>query len=267
MRIGELAALAGVTTRTVRHYHRIGLLPEPERRSNGYRVYGLRGAIELVRIRRLTELGLGLDEIRDVLADDQGRDTHEVLAELDEDLARQERSVRERRERLAELLRNADASGGLPPEGPVSPELTALFTEMSEYSARLPGAEPHMAARDREVLALLDAAPESASYAWLTELLASLRADSEAMRAAYDIYARLDELAGAPVDDPRIPEVAAAIAALMPDELAPELARSAVEMDEGVPGGAFAEALLAHHTPAQAEVLRRTMRLLWERAR
>ncbi|MFD0852085.1 MerR family DNA-binding transcriptional regulator, partial [Actinomadura adrarensis] len=39
MRIGELAALVGVSTRTVRHYHHLGLLPEPERRANGYREY------------------------------------------------------------------------------------------------------------------------------------------------------------------------------------------------------------------------------------
>ncbi|MDQ4114265.1 MAG: MerR family DNA-binding transcriptional regulator, partial [Actinomycetota bacterium] len=31
MRIGELAAAAGVSTRTVRYYHQVGLLPEPER--------------------------------------------------------------------------------------------------------------------------------------------------------------------------------------------------------------------------------------------
>ena len=39
MRSGELAALAGVTVRTLRHYHQIGLLPEPERGGNGYRDY------------------------------------------------------------------------------------------------------------------------------------------------------------------------------------------------------------------------------------
>ena len=60
MRIGELAAAVGVTTRTVRHYHHQGLLPEPERRPNGYREYTLRHAVVLARIRRLTELGLGL---------------------------------------------------------------------------------------------------------------------------------------------------------------------------------------------------------------
>ncbi|CAL9422176.1 hypothetical protein SUDANB60_01854 [Streptomyces sp. enrichment culture] len=97
MRIGELAAAVGVTTRAVRHYHHLGLLPEPERLGNGYRDYTLRHAVVLARIRRLTELGLGLAEVRDVLADDAGKDLAEVLAELDEDLARQEEAIRERR--------------------------------------------------------------------------------------------------------------------------------------------------------------------------
>ncbi|MFI7445977.1 MerR family transcriptional regulator [Nonomuraea sp. NPDC049714] len=57
MRIGELAALLGVSTRTVRRYHRQGVLPEPSRRANGYREYGLRDAIVLARVRRLVELG------------------------------------------------------------------------------------------------------------------------------------------------------------------------------------------------------------------
>ena len=37
--IGQLAAYAGVTTRAVRHYHQVGLLPEPERDASGYRTY------------------------------------------------------------------------------------------------------------------------------------------------------------------------------------------------------------------------------------
>ncbi|MGD0244131.1 MAG: MerR family DNA-binding transcriptional regulator [Streptosporangiaceae bacterium] len=41
MRIGELAGLVGISTRAVRHYHRIGLLAEPGRTANGYREYSL----------------------------------------------------------------------------------------------------------------------------------------------------------------------------------------------------------------------------------
>ena len=118
MRIGELARAVGVTTRAVRHYHQSGLLPEPMRLGNGYRDYGLRHAVVLARIRRLTELGLGLTEVRDVLADEAGKDLVEVLTELDEDLARQEAAIRERRTRLRALL---ETEGGLTVEGPVSP--------------------------------------------------------------------------------------------------------------------------------------------------
>ncbi|AYV32862.1 Mercuric resistance operon regulatory protein (plasmid) [Streptomyces sp. ADI95-16] len=90
MRIGEIAALVGLTTRAIRHYHHVGLLPEPERRPNGYRAYSVRDAVLLARVRRLTELGLSLDEVRNALADDAGRELTEILEELDADLARQE---------------------------------------------------------------------------------------------------------------------------------------------------------------------------------
>ena len=40
MRIGELAGLVGISTRAIRHYHRVGPLPEPARTANGYRIAG-----------------------------------------------------------------------------------------------------------------------------------------------------------------------------------------------------------------------------------
>ena len=40
MRIGELAAAAGTTTKTLRFYEETGLLPPTERAANGYRDYG-----------------------------------------------------------------------------------------------------------------------------------------------------------------------------------------------------------------------------------
>src|SRR3712207_5688249 len=118
MRISELADTVGVTTRTVRHYHRVGVLPEPPRQANGYRVYGLRDALRLARVRRLVELGLTLDEVADALADDDARELPEILAELDADLARQEAEIRDRRDRLAALLRRG---GDLDADDTVSP--------------------------------------------------------------------------------------------------------------------------------------------------
>ncbi len=67
MRIGELAGLVGISTRAIRHYHHVGCCPSP-REANGYREYPLRDAVELARVRRLTELGLSLDEAGDALA-------------------------------------------------------------------------------------------------------------------------------------------------------------------------------------------------------
>jgi DNA-binding transcriptional MerR regulator len=268
MRIGELAALAGVTTRTVRHYHRIGLLPEPTRQTNGYRTYKVRDAAELIRIRRLTELGLSLDELRDVLADDTGKDLHEVLAELDADLARQEEVIRLRRARLAELLRQAADDERLSSEGPVSPELAALFREMARASAQLPGPEPAMAAKERELLALLDGAAPAEARGWLKVMLQSFGSDSAAMQRAYTLYAQMDELAEAAVDDPRVEAVAQAIAITVPDEVVHEMVRAdppANAVDEE--GGGFAQAYFADFTPAQAEAVRRAIHLLTERAR
>src|SRR5258707_12588854 len=97
MRIGELAGLVGISTRAIRHYHRVGLLAEPARTANGYREYSLRDAVELARVRRLTELGLSLDEAGDALAGDAERAVGEILRELDPRPARQEADLRHRR--------------------------------------------------------------------------------------------------------------------------------------------------------------------------
>ncbi|MER5535247.1 MerR family transcriptional regulator [Streptomyces mirabilis] len=255
MRIGELAVTVGVTTRTVRHYHHLGLLPEPERRPNGYRDYTLRHAVVLARIRRLTELGLGLTEVRDVLADDAGRDLAEVLEELDADLARQEAAIRERRERLRALL---DREGSLPAEGPVSPELTALLTGMAH------GPESPMAARDREVLALIDTVASPESRKRLMAALGSAFETPTAVARAHEVYALLDALADADpddADDPRVDEAARALADCLPDSLLPE-----TDLAPGL-DDSFLRALYADVAPAQAEAIRRAMRMFTERGR
>ncbi|MER5440584.1 MerR family transcriptional regulator [Streptomyces sp. NPDC002790] len=250
MRIGELARIVGVTTRAIRHYHHLGLLPEPERLGNGYREYGLRHAIELARIRRLTELGLGLPEVRDVLAEDAGRDLVEVLAELDADLARQEAAIHERRERLRGLLTEAER-GRLPTEGPVSPELAAFFNELGDVDVESP-----MAAKDREVLALIDTtAPPEAREQLMAALLPAFSAPG-AVAAAHEVYARLDALADAGPDDPRVAEAARALAACMPAEL--PVGEALAE------GNTLLDTFLADFSPAQAEAVRLAMRMAAE---
>ncbi|MFF6904948.1 MerR family transcriptional regulator [Streptomyces sp. NPDC012389] len=244
MRIGEIAALVGVTSRAIRHYHHIGLLPEPARRANGYRAYAVRDAVLLARIRRLTEIGLALDEVRDVLADDAGRELVEVLGELDADLARQEREIRERRRVLAALL-----EAPLTSDGPLSPALAALLESA-------PATASPAAAKDREHLALLDVAGGAGG----SEVFAALRplAEDPGVTALYE---RLDELAGAGEDDPRIAPLAADLAAAVPDEVLAVIPEGA-SLATGV-----GRALLDDYPPAQREVVRRVMEAMGERMR
>lgn len=243
MRIGEIAALVGVTTRAIRHYHHVGLLPEPERRPNGYRAYSVRDAVLLARVRRLTELGLSLDEVRDVLADDAGRELADVLEELDADLARQEAELAERRRRLAVLL--------AAPPGEAEP----LSPALAELLAKAPATDSPTAAKDREHLMLLDGAGPGGEE--LYAALGPLAGDP----AVLALYERLDALADAAADDPRIPALAAEMVEAVPDEVF-----AAIPTGGTVVAG-FKDALLAEFAPAQAEVVRRVMEAFMERGR
>ena len=66
--IGRLAAYAGVTVRAVRHYHKIGLLPEPTRDRSGYRTYDAAAVVRLIRIHTLADAGVPLARVQELLA-------------------------------------------------------------------------------------------------------------------------------------------------------------------------------------------------------
>ena len=68
--IQDVARRAGTTSRTLRHYHRIGLLEPTEVGANGYRRYGTDALVRLQRILLLRELGLSLPAIAELLAGD-----------------------------------------------------------------------------------------------------------------------------------------------------------------------------------------------------
>ncbi|MDQ2728963.1 MAG: heavy metal-responsive transcriptional regulator [Actinomycetota bacterium] len=68
MRIGQVAAEAGVTTKALRYYERVGLLSEPARTASGYRDYSNAVLDRLRFIRAAQAVGLTLGEIRGVVA-------------------------------------------------------------------------------------------------------------------------------------------------------------------------------------------------------
>lgn len=88
--IGQLAGYAGVTVRAVRHYHKRGLLEEPERDASGYRRYTAHHAIELIKIKTLTDAGVPLariKELRDAGPAEFARAVEEIDGELEKRIA------------------------------------------------------------------------------------------------------------------------------------------------------------------------------------
>jgi DNA-binding transcriptional MerR regulator len=100
--IGQLAAYAGVTIKTIRHYHQRGLLAEPPRDSSGYRRYTAQHAIDLVKIKTLAAAGVPLARIDELLAADPDQFAT-AIAEIDRDLQRRARELHLIRKRIAQL--------------------------------------------------------------------------------------------------------------------------------------------------------------------
>jgi DNA-binding transcriptional MerR regulator len=110
----ELSSLAGVTIRTLRHYHRVGILDEPPRGANRYRQYGVHDLIRVLRIRRLAALGIPLEQMPGLLDDeDPGADA--VLDRLDDEIAAQIERLTAQRELIGQL-RLLSATPDVPPE-------------------------------------------------------------------------------------------------------------------------------------------------------
>jgi Cu(I)-responsive transcriptional regulator len=92
MNIGEASARSGVSAKMIRYYEEIGVLPEPDRRVSGYRLYDERDVHRLRFVRRARNFGFPVERIRDLLRlwQDRKRPSAEVkriaeahVAELD----------------------------------------------------------------------------------------------------------------------------------------------------------------------------------------
>ncbi|MEW2329653.1 MerR family transcriptional regulator [Micromonospora chersina] len=106
----ELAELAGTTVNTIRHYHRLGLLEQPQRRPSGYKEYGTDDLVCLLHVRRLAELGVPLSQI--VALGPDGALTPEVLRQVGAGHVAEIERLQKARSDIAFLLRGGtyDAS-------------------------------------------------------------------------------------------------------------------------------------------------------------
>jgi DNA-binding transcriptional MerR regulator len=194
--IGQLAAYAGVTVRAVRHYHQIGLLPEPQRDASGYRSYGASAVVSLIKIRILANAGVPLAQVGHMLDADApafAEAVHRIDSHLRDEIERLETS----RKQIAQL-----AAG----------DSLALPKEVVFYLDRLReiGASARMVEGERDGWILVAARWPDLIIEWMPAKLAQLD-DPQVVRLYRVLSQVLESEAG---DDLLLEEAADIMAAL-----------------------------------------------------
>ncbi|MFF9147458.1 MerR family transcriptional regulator [Streptomyces sp. NPDC014861] len=191
--IGQAAAFVGVTVKTVRHYHKLGLVAEPERDSSGYRRYGSGELLRLVQVRTLAAAGVPLAEIGPMLDADAAQ-FGAALTDVERQLTERIDELVARRDTLHRL---ADGDQALLPD-----RACAILDRMPGL-----GFSPDYVAAQREALVLARALVPVGFDGFLTQLEHGLD-DPEYV----DLAKRGQEAEAWEPDDPRIEELAAAMA-------------------------------------------------------
>lgn len=214
--IGDAASFVGTTPRAIRHYHSLGLLPEPERDGGGRRRYDYDAMIRLLWIRKMTDAGIALGDIRDAFASasaggpaaldsvDAGApdraaagqgDVADVLELLEATLEAKEAELQRQRAAVRRMRALGSRTGLL--DEFVSRRLTGL----PEGSLRQDDLDALLVTE--RIFGPLGAAVQAGRFVALATR-PELRAESDRVDAA---EAALDDTVA--VDDPRVAEVAA----------------------------------------------------------
>lgn len=192
--ISQLAAHAGVTVRAIRHYHQRGLLEEPERDASGYRRYGAQAVVDLIRIKTLSDAGVPLARIEELLTAEP-EEFSAAIGEIDGALRQKIRDLTRSRRRIAEL------AGG---------ERLFLPAEVADIldQLRAMGVSERIVRIERDAWILVAALSPELIPAWVQEKTAAM-ADPEFRR----VYHAVDEALDWDPADPRVAELADAMAA------------------------------------------------------
>jgi DNA-binding transcriptional MerR regulator len=215
LRIGELADLAGVTTRTLRHYERVGALRPPRRATNGYRTYPVSALLDVLEIRQLQRAGLSLQDAAATRVDRaRGRESTmlERLRDAEADLDAQIEGLTARRTVLRDLrsgLAEGDAllaQGGARPFTPIERRLRAL------------GVSERAIADQRRAWSALSGVRLPADWQAVVEAgLAHLERSPIEMEGLADVLDLVASLRGTDPTDPAVAAVGDRLAALARD--------------------------------------------------
>ncbi|MFT4296743.1 MAG: MerR family transcriptional regulator [Micropruina sp.] len=189
--IGRLADYVGVTRRAIRHYHALGLLPEPERDASGYRSYDAQALVDLHRIKVLTDAGVPLSRVRELI--DAGPDTFAAaVAQIDTDL----------QARIADLQATRRSLAGLAARGEpfLPPQVSRMHAEM-----RALGVSERTLEMERDAWLLIQVLFPDLIAPWIDTQHAMLTDPGYR-----ELYLRTDQAFDFAPDDPRIEEIAQA---------------------------------------------------------
>ena len=176
-RIAEVAERTGFTATALRYYEQIGLLEAPQRTSSGYRQYDDRAIARLGFIARAKQLGISLDELRDLVrlwdaescAPVQTRLANVVAAKLGETRARIDEL-----HTLADQLESRSARLGAPaPNGPCTEACACVADTHGEQVVTYTAGVAHT--RTHPIVCTLDAAEMPGRRNDWDRLLASVR--------------------------------------------------------------------------------------------
>ncbi|WP_305785988.1 MerR family transcriptional regulator [Symbioplanes lichenis] len=173
--ISQLAACAGVTVRAVRHYHQIGLLPEPGRDASGYRRYGATAVVLLTKIRTLADAGVPLSRIGAMLEADADAFA-EAIDRIDGQLRAEVDRLETSRKQIAQLA--AGDSLVLPPE------VVAYLDRLREL-----GVSERIVAGERDGWILMTALRPDEVVAWMPSKFAAL--DDPRILRLYEVLSKV----------------------------------------------------------------------------
>ena len=201
--VTKVAEVVGLTPRAVRYYHSIGLVPEPPRDNSGYRRYGGKEVIELVRVARLRALGMPLPQIAQRVSATDSEDVSlaDALGALADELDAEINRIAASRDRLRELARSETF------DQPVK-----ALTEALQDQGVL-GPADRLRSSEQWVAAVLDAVHPEGMPGVLAEA-SRLFGDSTFVEALGPMRRRLGQL-GARTSDAEIAALAADVAAVL----------------------------------------------------
>jgi DNA-binding transcriptional MerR regulator len=187
--ISQLAKYVGVTVRAVRHYHALGLLPEPSRDDSGYRRYGADAVIALTRIKTLAEAGVPLLQI-ETLMEASTADFKAAITSIKAELTKRIAQLEETKRHL-DALQSGDRMF-----------VSEAIADYLKYLRHI-GLSEATVSYERSAWILISALHPRYADTWAAEKKAMIARPKVAA-----LYRRLDEARNWPNNDPRLVELA-----------------------------------------------------------